>query len=74
MIKLTEAVEEMLDNRDDGDLHAEDIEMLKEALDDVDDDPEALVEAVDEIVSNRDEDYIHPDDREMLSEALASAR
>ena len=74
MLKLIEAVEEMLDNRDDGDLHAEDVEMLRQALDDVDEDPDALIEAVDEIISNRDEDYIHPDDREMLSDALASAR
>ena len=73
MNKLIEAVEEMLDNRDDV-LHAEDEKMLRDALDDVDGDADALTEAVEEIVSNRDEDYIHPDDREMLTEALASIR
>lgn len=74
MKTLIDAVEELLENRNEDYIHADDREMLKDALDDVDDDPDALVEAVDEIVSNRDEDYLHADDREMLEEALASVR
>lgn len=71
MQKLVDAAEELLENRSEDYLHAEDHEMLREAVDDAADDPDALRQTLEELLENRSEDYLHADDREMIVEALA---
>ncbi len=73
MQKLIDAAEELLDDRSEDYLHADDREMLREALGDGDD-VDALTEALKELLDNRHKEYLHQDDRGMIAEALDSVR